>query len=310
MEYRYLGNSDLRVSAVGFGCWAIGGHKWGPVDEAEAKKAITEAAGRGVNFFDTADFYGFGRSEELLGETIGASDNVIIATKVGLRWNAKGKIFHDLSKDYMVKACEGSLRRLRREAVDLYQIHWPDPGTPLDEVLKTLDVLVRSGKIRYFGGCNFENGQLDTASRYPDFVSYQGKFNLFDRCAAKKILPFCEKNNIGFIAFEPLFKGMLTGKFKDKPEFPKGDHRKHRQRFTTKFDYYKEKVDKLSKIANDHGLGTAQLALAALLNNKGVTTVIPGIRNTAQLEENISAVYIDKELIGKLKPLIEEALND
>ncbi len=295
MEHRKLGNSNLKASVIGMGCWAIGGSKWGPTDDAQSIKAILKAKELGVNFFDTADFYGFGHSEELLGKTLSKKDDAIIATKVGLRWNKKGQIRHDLSADYIKEACEASLKRLKRECIDLYQIHWPDPAIDFSLAIESLDCLVKAGKVRYVGACNLNLDQLKEISTRPWFVSYQDNYNLFQRKAEKELLPFCRQNNVAFIAYGPLFKGMLTGKFKEQPKFLKGDHRKYRNRFTTKFTYYKEKTEALAEIAKEHNITLTQLSLAALLAQPGTTTLIPGAKTAKQVEENVKAstVHID-----------------
>jgi aryl-alcohol dehydrogenase-like predicted oxidoreductase len=310
MKYKQLGTSDMKASVVGMGCWAIGGTKWGRVDEEDSVKAINKALELGVNFFDTADFYGFGHSEELLGKVIKKNNNVFIATKVGLRWSNKGKISHDLSRDYIKKACENSLKRLGRETIDLYQIHWPDPDADFLKTTEYLDELVREGKVRYIGACNLVLEQIKVLSNYPWFVSYQGLFNLFKQKVKNEILPYCYDKKIGFIAYEPLFEGLLTGKFKKKPEFEKGDHRKYKGRFTANFPFYNEKVKLLSIIAAEYKITEAQMALALLLKNKEVTIVIPGAKTNKQVEENVMAANISDELAAKLEEEVKGILID
>lgn len=309
MKYNQLGKSNLNVSSIGMGCWAIGGTKWGTVNDEESIKTIKKALELDINFFDTADFYGFGHSEELLGKVLKSKPDAIIATKVGLRWNNKGKIRHDLSQDYIKKACENSLNRLRREAIDLYQIHWPDPETDLSITIKTLDELVREGKARYVGASNLKIDQIKILSKYPWFISYQGPFNLFNQEVKKEILPYCYKQKIGFIAYEPLLKGILTGKFKQIPPFNKGDHRKYEKCFTSEFSYYKEKMDLLSNVALKYKITETQMALALLLKNKGVITVIPGAKTTDQVEENVKAIEINKDLVAKLNEEVKRIFN-
>lgn len=310
MKYKTLGNSDLNVSVIGMGGWAIGGQKWGPVEDTDSIKTIKKALQLGVNFFDTADFYGFGHSEELLGKALKSKPDTIIATKVGLRWNKKGKIGHDLSKEYVKQACEASLKRLQRKTIDLYQIHWPDPETDFSQTFEALEELVMAGKVRYIGACNLDFDQIKALANIPWFVSYQGLFNLFRQRVKQKILPFCLENNIGFIGYEPLFKGLLTGKFAKRPQFERGDHRKYKGRFTTNFPFYKERVELLSIIAAEHKVTLAQMALAILLKNKGVTTVIPGAKTAAQIEENIKAADIGKEMAAELEREVGGVLVD
>ena len=303
VNYSLLGKSGMKISVVGFGAWAIGGRQWGAVDDEESVAAIEKARYLGVNFFDTADVYGFGHSEELLGKTIGGDSNAVIATKVGLRWNSKGKIRHDLSPGYIRQACEASLKRLRRETIDIYQIHWPDPAVPLGATIDAVDSLVSEGKVRYAGVCNFPVQSIGGLNEYPWFVSYQGLFNLFDLSAKTTAVPFCQDSNLAFIAYEPLSKGLLTGKFNEVPRFGLGDHRKYEDRFTLKFLRYKTKVDALAGIAADHNMTLTQLALAFLLY-WGATTVIPGVKTMSQLEENIGAARVDQDLLRQLEPEI------
>lgn len=310
MNYKKLGSSDISVSVIGFGCWAIGGKKWGQTDDRQSKKALLKAADLGVNFYDTADFYGYGHSEELLCEAFKNRDDIIIATKCGLRWNSNGKIFHDLSRKHVKQACDNSLKRLKRDFIDLYQIHWPDPVIPLSETMSALNELVIEGKIRYVGVCNFSLGQLDEIKKYEWLVSNQEEFNLFNQNVINGNIAFCKNNGIAFIGYEPLYKGMLTGKFNEKPVFEKGDHRKYKKRFKDDFEFYKSKVDKLTKLSEENSLTTAQLALAFLLNNEGVTSVIPGAKTIDQVVENVSAVNIDKDFVGCLYPRIKEIFNE
>ncbi len=307
MKYSLLGNSDISISVIGFGAWAIGGRQWGAVADEESVAAIEKARDFGVNFFDTADVYGFGHSEELLGKTIGHDPNALIATKVGLRWNSKGKIRHDLSAGYIRQACEASLKRLRRETIDIYQIHWPDAAVPLDETIEAVDSLVAEGKIRYAGVCNFPVESIEGLNEYPWFVSYQGLFHLFDLGAKTVTIPFCQDSNLAFIAYEPLAKGLLTGKFDKMPSFGLGDHRKYDDRFTDEFLSYKTKVDTITAIATGHNMTPAQLALAFLLYS-GATVVIPGVKTVSQIEENIAAARVDKDLLRQLEPEIMKSV--
>lgn len=310
MKYRRLGRSDLDVSVIGYGCWAIGGHKWGPVDDNDSLNALRYAAEVGVNFFDTADFYGLGHSEELLGKAFSKNDKVIIATKGGLRWNSKGKIFHDLSKEHMVSALDSSLQRLKRETIELYQIHWPDPQTPFEQTLETLDSMVAGGKVRYGGACNLSLEQLTMARSYPWFISYQDKLNLFNQEVKDDLLAFCIDKKLGFIAYQPLFKGMLTGKYTAQPVFEKGDHRKYRKRFTVDFEKYRARIAKLKTIALENNLTLTQLSLAFVLYSDGVSSVIPGAKNALQIDQNIAAAEVDRALIETLVEEINEAATD
>ncbi|MCK4268587.1 MAG: aldo/keto reductase [Actinomycetia bacterium] len=293
----------LNISAVGMGCWAIGGRQWGAVDDNQSIEAIKAARAKGVNFFDTADFYGFGHSEELLGRTIGGDPEAVIATKVGLRWNKKGKIRHDLSAAYIRQACEASLKRLNRETIDIYQIHWPDPGVSLDEILGALESLVQEGKVRYVGACNMPLDDIKKLMGYSWFVSYQGLFHLFDQEVREEIIPFCRDHDLKFIAYEPLAKGLLTGKFTEAPTFGLGDHRKYDNRFGLEFRDLRRKVEQVKAEAEKYNITVAQLSLALLLYY-GATSVIPGAKSASQVAENVEALQIDRDVLERVEPSV------
>lgn len=309
MRYEQLGKSDLQISVIGMGCWAIGGKRWGPTNDVESIAAVRQGLASGVNFFDTADFYGFGHSEAILGQALGANNDAIIASKVGLRWNRRGKIRHDLSPKYIKEACERSLRRLRRETIDLYQLHWPDPERPTVAALQALAELKDEGKIRYGGLCNFNIDQLTELDDYPWLVSYQGKFNLFVSDAKRDILPFCVEKNLGFIAYEPLFKGLLTGKYKEPPVFPKGDHRRHHDRFNSLFNDYQQKIIRLQRLAKSAGLSLTTMALALLIDQAGVAAVIPGAKTATQVAQNTLAADIAGHNLTELAIKVSEVID-
>jgi len=174
MEYKKLGETDLEISRIGFGCWAIGGHGYGKVDDNESIEAIKKALDSGINFFDTADVYGFGHSEEILGKALGTQRNdVIIATKFGINWKENGHTFKDCSAKRVVKAVENSLRRLKIDTIPLYQIHWPDPNTTLQETMGALIDCQKSGKIRYIGSSNFNAGLIEQIQKIGRIESLQ-----------------------------------------------------------------------------------------------------------------------------------------
>ncbi len=294
MKYLNLGNSNLKVSRIGMGCWAIGGQGWGPIDDNQSVEAIKAALEVGINFFDTADVYGLGHSEEILGKVLAPHRRqVIIATKVGLAWNSKGKIKHNLSPSYIKSACDSSLKRLQTDYIDLYQTHWPDEKTPFSDTLEALGQLVASGKVRYVGSCNLPLSLASQTTGLSWFISLQDRYHLFYRKAEEEIIPFCRKYNLGFIAYEPLFKGILTGKFRQIPKFPKGDHRKWETAFQPPaFSVYQKKVEKLSKEAKSLGITTAQLSLSKLLKTPGVSCLIPGAKTKGQVSENAAAANL------------------
>ena len=223
MHYRTLGPSNIQVSLLGYGSWALGKKGWPGIDEKEAVKTLEACIGQGINFFDTAPIYGFGRSEELLGEALSCiRPQVIIATKCGLRWDDRGYVRHDLSRNSILWEIEQSLRRLKTDYIDLYQIHWPDRRTPLEETLETLAELKEQGVIRHIGVSNFTPELLEKALAIGSIVSVQQPYNMLQREAETAMLPLCRRHGIGFICYSPLAQGLLGGSI--RYDFKPGRH--------------------------------------------------------------------------------------
>jgi aryl-alcohol dehydrogenase-like predicted oxidoreductase len=223
MLYKTLGPSGMQVSLLGYGGWALGKKGWPGVDEKEALKTLEACIGQGINFFDTAPVYGFGRSEELIGETLaGIRPQIIIATKCGLRWDDRGRIKHNLTGDSIRWELEQSLRRLKTDYIDLYQIHWPDRHTPLEETLETLTALNVQGVIRHIGLSNFSPQLLKKALTLAAIVSVQQPYNMLQREAEAALLPLCSQLGIGFICYSPLAQGLLGGSLSE--DFKPGRH--------------------------------------------------------------------------------------
>jgi aryl-alcohol dehydrogenase-like predicted oxidoreductase len=223
MHYRTLGTTGLQVSLLGYGAWALGTKGWPGVHEQTARTAVAACLEQGVNFFDTAPVYGFGRSEEILGEMLsGARQQVILATKCGLRWDERGRVFHDLSPGTVQEDLAASLSRLKTDYIDLYQIHWPDRRTPLQKTMETLNLLQKQGVIRHIGVCNFTAELLSEARKYSAVASVQCLYNMLQQDAALDILPFCREHGLGVLCYSPLAQGILAGKFGD--DFKPGRH--------------------------------------------------------------------------------------
>ncbi|MFW5688811.1 MAG: aldo/keto reductase, partial [Spirochaetota bacterium] len=225
MDYRTLGTTDLKVSAVCIGTWAIGGDFWGDVDDQNSINAIHAGLDHGANFIDTAPAYGAGHSEEVVGRALkGRRDKVVLATKVGVR-RTKTQFIHDLSPESIREEIDDSLRRLDVDVIDLYQIHWPDNKTPFEDVMAVLTKAQEAGKFRYLGVSNFSVEQLEDIRQYGEIVSLQPHYSLLKRDIEGTIVDYCVDNSIGIINYGTLAGGILTGKFKELPDLPEGDNR-------------------------------------------------------------------------------------
>jgi aryl-alcohol dehydrogenase-like predicted oxidoreductase len=291
MEYKKLGKTDLEISRIGFGCWAIGGHGYGEVDDKESILAIRKALDSGINFFDTADVYGFGHSEEILSKALGAQrNNVIIATKFGINWNENGRTFKDCSAKRVSKALENSLRRLKIDTIPIYQIHWPDPNTTLRETMGALIDCQKSGKVKYIGISNFDAGLIEQIQDIGRIESLQSSYNLLDRSAEKGILQCCHKFGMAFIAHSPLARGFLSGKYKTGHTFSELDTRNKGPYFSRKDSKEKKQLlDMIKQIGGHYGKTVSQVALRWLLNNPMVACVIVGLKNIHQVRENAAS---------------------
>ncbi|MFN4245958.1 MAG: aldo/keto reductase, partial [Brevinematia bacterium] len=223
MEYRKLGNSELIVSVIGWGSWEVG---WKDYDLSEVENTLIEAVSLGINFFDTAPVYGFGKAEEILGRVLVEFRNkVIFATKVGLRWDESGRIYNNLGRESILYEVENSLKRLRVDKIDLYQVHWPDPSTPLSETFSTLRRLLDDGVIKYVGVSNFGPDLIEEALNYCPIVSNQIVYNYFQRGIEREIIPYCRRKGISIIAYSPLCQGLALGIFDENTTFGDGDPR-------------------------------------------------------------------------------------
>ncbi len=288
-----LGRTELQVSRVCFGCWQMGGTYWGVPNEENLIGAVRRAFDVGVNFFDTADAYGDGFAEELLGRALkGISrDKFVLATKVYHHWLGErgSKRVGDLSYEYIIWECEQSLKRLGLDYIDLYQAHSYDNLTPLEETVRAFDKLKKDGKIRYYGCSNFSVEQLRAACIVGDFDTIQPRYNLLDRKIESDILPFCLSHNIGVLVYSPLNLGLLTGKFTGDEAFE--DLRgKHPDFQGERFKENVEKVNQLRTIADRHNKTITQVSLRALLEHPAVHCTIVGIKKAEQIEEAAGAM--------------------
>ena len=308
MQPRQLGTSDVFVSPVIFGAWAIGGWMWGGTDEQDAIGAIHAGIDNGVTTIDTAAIYGQGLSEELVAKAIeGRRDRVQITTKCGRRWDsAEGSdpweyqdrlgnpvtIRSNSRPDSIFRECEQSLRRLRTDVIDLYQIHWPDKTTPIDVAMGAMVKLKEQGKIRAFGVSNYNLEQMRIGKRAaPQLASLQPPYSLIQRGIEKDLLPFCRENDISVIVYSPLERGLLTGKVTPDRQFPPGDHRATHKYFTVE---NRKRVlaalEKIKPIADRHKASYAQVVINWTIHEPGVTAALVGARNAEQSAHNAQAM--------------------
>lgn len=317
MKYSSLKGLDIELSHLGFGCLQLGGYGWGKVSETEMARAVHQAIDSGVTLFDTAPIYGLGHSEEILGKILGAQrKNVILTTKVGLVWK-KDKTFEKFTNSSPAninKEIDASLRRLKTDYIDLYQIHWPDPNTSIQDTLFAMDNLKKAGKIRAIGCCNFPLNLLKEALKYSKVQTIQTPYNLIDRGAEKELLPFCDKNSIAVLTYSPIARGLLTGKYNCNTRFGPDDHRSsptdkyfHGEDFPENLKI----AQRVKVIATELNKTPTQIALRWVLENSCVTTAIFGAKTVAQLEENIAAsnFVLSKEAIQSLNKVVRNAFN-
>jgi aryl-alcohol dehydrogenase-like predicted oxidoreductase len=295
---------------VGFGTWAFGGD-WGPADLRESKAGIGRALELGINLFDTAQGYGFGVSEQVLGEALkekARREDVVIATKGGLRMDGD-QLVRDASRRWLRAGVESSLRNLGTDYIDLYQVHWPDPHTPPEETAGALEELVREGKIRHAGVSNYDVDQLREQGASGRVETLQPPYNLFRRDIEESVLPYAAAHDIGVLVYGPLGHGLLTGRMAEATEFDDGDWRSKSPDFTGEpFRRNLAVVERLNGLARDRDLGLPQLAVAWTLANPAVHVAIVGARRPAQLDGTASAADIELSA-GDLRE-IDEVLAD
>ncbi len=300
MEKRKLGNSDLEITRVGFGAWAIGGSGWdfgwGEQDDKESIEAIHKALDMGINWIDTAAVYGVGHSEEIVAKAVKEyyGSKPYVFTKCVLLWDENGHVTKSLDPQSIRKECEDSLRRLRVDTIDLYQIHWPpdDNDEEIKPAWEMMAQLKEEGKVRYIGVSNFNVEQIKIAESIAPVTSLQPKYSLISRNIENEILPYVKKQNIGVIVYSPMGSGLLTGKYNHEKieKLPDDDWRKDSRDFNEpNLTKNLAIVDELKKIAEEHNRHVGEVAVAWTLKNEAVTAAIVGARNAKQAEEIMSA---------------------
>jgi aryl-alcohol dehydrogenase-like predicted oxidoreductase len=268
----------------------MAGHWWGRPDDAASRATIQKALQLGINFVDTADVYGFGYSETLLATALGSSrHDVVIASKVGLRWNNKGKVRHDLTSRHIARAAEASLQRLKTDYIDIYQIHWPDPDAPLEGTMTALLKLRDAGKVRFIGASNFSPDQIAALQQYGPIHTLQPPLNLFERHAELRLLPYCCREHIAVIAYSPLCRGLLSGKFTADDVFVEAVRKRDPLFNGSSYQRNVRVVAALADIASESGKTVGQLALAWVLSHLGVDVALSGARQPAQIVASAAA---------------------
>jgi aryl-alcohol dehydrogenase-like predicted oxidoreductase len=357
MEYVNLGKSSVNVTRLTFGAWAIGGWMWGGADRKDALKAIHKSLDLGITSIDTAPAYGFGLSEEIVGEAVrGVRKDVQILSKYGLRWDKKiGKFYFNTTnndgkpisiykyagKESVINECEQSLKRLKTDYIDLLQIHWPDRTTPIQETMEAMEILLKAGKIRAAGVCNYnleetktaasvwkhghedrvnaysvlnnDRGDMTTSAGSYCLASNQVPYSMLNRDIEKNIVPWCIDNNVSILAYSPLQRGLLTGKIKSGHKFNKGDSRPatpyYRDSNIIKTNEFLEKLKPLAAAKN---ATLSQLVLRWTMQMPGITVVLAGARNPAQIEENAGALNfkLDEDQMKMINSLLDKVKLD
>jgi aryl-alcohol dehydrogenase-like predicted oxidoreductase len=291
MNTKRLGNSDLFITPIGFGAWAIGGSgwefAWGAQDDGDSVATIWGALDTGINWIDTAAVYGLGHSEEIVARALsGIHNRPYVFTKCSMVWDDRREIDHSLKADSIRRECEVSLRRLRVDTIDLYQIHWPDPDADIEEGWATLAALKEEGKVRHIGVSNFDVDQMRRAQAIAPITSLQPRYSLLHREIEAEILPFAEQEGIGVIAYSPMASGLLTGAMTRErvAALPADDWRKHNPDFQEpQLSHAHRLVRLLRAIGKRHGRTPAEVAVAWVLHNPAVTGAIVGARRPGQM---------------------------
>jgi aryl-alcohol dehydrogenase-like predicted oxidoreductase len=307
MKYTRLGTSDLNVSAIGMGTWAIGGDFFGNVDDQTSIRAIQAGIDAGITLIDTAPAYGAGHAEEVVGKAIkGRRDSVVVASKVGVIRHPDS-FERNLKPELVRQEIEDSLRRLGVDTIDLYQIHWPDKKTPLEDAMEVLVKAHEAGKFRYFGVSNFTIDLMDEVRKYDTLVSLQPHFSMLKRDIEPDIQRYCMENDIGILGYGSLAGGILTGKYRELPQFEQGDNRANFYPWFREavWDQVQALLDVLRAIANEHSCSVAQVTIAWTIRQPGMTSALVGAKNGDQAIAN--AAGADVELSSGDLERIDEA---
>jgi aryl-alcohol dehydrogenase-like predicted oxidoreductase len=315
MDYSTIVGPPLTVSRVAIGTWAIGGWMWGGTDETESISTIRAALDHGINVVDTAPVYGFGRSEEIVGKAIAEGrlrDRVVISTKVGLEWK-DGSVFRNASRGRIMREVEDSLRRLRTDYIDVYQVHWPDPVVPIEETASAMQVLFNQGKIRAIGVSNFSLDQMERFRSVAALHVLQSPYNLFERESETELLPYCRKNNIATFGYGALCRGLLSGRMRSDTAFAGDDLRRTDPKFQQpRFGQYLAAVQRLDQFAQEHfGKHVIELAVRWMLD-QGITTALWGARHPGQLQpvDEVTGWRLDAATRAEIDRILRDTITD
>jgi aryl-alcohol dehydrogenase-like predicted oxidoreductase len=315
MEFADIPGTPLKVSRVAIGTWAIGGWMWGGTDESESISTLRAALDHGITVIDTAPVYGFGHSEEIVGKALADGrlrSRVIIATKAGLEWR-EGKVFRNASRDRIKREFQDSLQRLRTDHIDIYQVHWPDPLTPIEETAEAMHTLFKEGKIGAIGVSNFSVDQMEQFRRSAPIHVLQPPYNLFERDIEAEILPYCRKNAIATFGYGALCRGLLSGRMGQDTKFGGDDLRRVDPKFQQpRYDQYLAAVQRLDRLARVRfGKHVIQLAVRWMLD-QGVTTALWGARHPGQLQpiDEVSGWSLDAEAKNEIEQILRETITD
>ena len=298
MQKRRLGNSDLDITTIGYGAWAIGGggwaFAWGPQDDDESVATIREAIDLGINWVDTAAVYGLGHSEEVVAKALdGLKQRPYVFTKCARVWDDKGEIGKSLRAESIIDECEASLKRLKVDVIDLYQIHWPEPDEDIEEGWQAMVKLKEQGKARWIGVSNFNGSQMDRIRKFGPITSLQPPYSLIRPEVEPEILPYCKANGVGVISYSPMGNGLLTGAWNKErhASLPADDWRKTKNKYfqEPQFPRNLRLAEVLQGIARRNGRTAGEAAIAWVLRNPAVTGAIVGARKPGQLQELVGA---------------------
>ncbi len=316
MEYVKIGGTEIMASAIGLGCWAIGGWLWGGSEERESIATIHAALNKGITLIDTAAIYGFGRSEEIVGKAIteyGGRDKMVIATMAGLDWTT-GKVYRNSTKARILQEIEDSLKRLRTDYIDIYQIHWPDYDTPIEEAADAMKELYEQGRIRVIGVSNYSTEQMDTFRKVAPLHVSQPPYNLFERGIEADVMPYCKEKGITMLMYGAICRGLLSGRINANTKFEGDDNRKSDPKFKQpRFGQYLSAVERLDELARkNYGKRVIHLAVRWMLDRAKGHVALWGARRPSQLEplEEIIGWHIKDEDFAVIDNILSDTIKD